>query len=108
MKDDLAVIVAEHHMVKPHIAPEGDQRTVRLFPSPRASIEGCLAQRPVPALRHPYQRYGAVVDFRGLLQNLKDALRAGHSGEDGIHLLGNLRDRLAHLLCVIQKRCETA
>ncbi len=38
VEDDLPVIVTKHHMVEPHIPPQGHQTAVRLFPRPRAGV----------------------------------------------------------------------
>ena len=45
----------------------------------------------------------AVIYLRLRLHDLKDPLRAGHGGEDGVHLLRDLGDGLTHLLGVLQK-----
>ena len=108
MEDDLPVIVAEHHVVEPDIAPEGYQGAVRLFPGPGAGIVIRLGQGAVGVFFYPFQRHLALVHLRLRLHDFKDPLRAGHGGENGVHLLGDLGDGLAYLLGILQKGRQPA
>ena len=108
VEDGLALIVAKDHMVETDVAPEGGQFPVRLFPGPGAGLEGGLGEGAVPALHHPHQLHLALVHLGLRLHDLEDALGAGHGGEDGVHLLGDLVDGLAHLLGVVEEGSKTA
>ena len=95
--------VAEVHMVKPHVAPQLRHGAVGSFPGPAAGAVGHLAEGPVLLLR-PDQYGLALVHLRLLLHHGEDALRAGHGGQDGVHLLAHLGDGLGHLLHIQQVR----
>ena len=108
MEDDLPVIVTKHHMVESHIPPQGHQTAVRIFPRPRPGVIICLGEGAVRFFLHPLQCHLAVIYLRLRLHDLKNPLRAGHGGEDGVHLLRDLGDGLAHLLGILQKGGEPA
>ena len=108
VEDDLAVIVAEDYMVEPHVAPNRHQGAVRFFPGPGAGIVAGFRQVAAAVFRGPHQRHLALIHLRLGLHDLKDPLGAGHGGEDGVHLLGDLGDGLAHLSGVLQKGRQTA
>ena len=104
----LPLIVAKHHMVEPHVAPQGNQLPARLLPGPDAGVEGGLGHGAVLLLCGPHQLDLALVHLRLRLHDLEDALGAGHGGEDGVHLLGYLGDGLAHLPGVLQEGRQIA
>ena len=62
----------------------------------------------VGVLLHLHQRDAALVHLGLGVHHLKDALGAGQSGEEGGHLLGDLVQRLAHLLGVVEVDHQTA
>ena len=96
-------VIAEHHMVKADVTLEGDQRTVGPHPGPGVIVVMDPGEIAGGIFRRPNERYLASVIFRLRLHHLKDPFRAGHGGEDGVHLLGDLGNGLGHLPGVLQE-----
>ena len=98
-QDGLFGDVAEVHMLEPHVAAQGDERAVRLFPGPRA----------MTLLRlHGRQHDLALVDLRRGVHHVEDALRAREGGHDGVELLADLFERASDLARVEQVGGEAA
>ena len=103
VQNDPIFVVTKHHMIEPHVSPEGDQRTVRLQPGPGVVVIVDPGEAAGGIFCRPHQHHFALVCLRLGLHHLKNPFRAGHSGEDGVHLLGNLGDGLAHLPGVLEE-----
>ncbi len=84
--------VAEHHVVEPHVAAQGNQLRPPALSgaAPRPHPPGGLPERAVRSLFRMDQRHGAVVFFRGNLHDFRDPLRAGKRRHDKIELQGEL------------------
>ena len=103
VEDGPPLVVAEDHMVEPHVSPKGDQGAVGLQPGPGVGVPVNPGKGPGLVLRRPDQADLALVGLGGGFHNFKDALRTGHGGEDGVYLLGYLGDGLAHLAGVLEE-----
>ncbi len=103
VKDGPVLVVAEGHVAEPHVPPEGDQGSIGLQPGPGIGVPVDPGEGPAFVLRCPDQADFALVVLRRGLHDLKDALRASHGGEEGVYLLGNLGDGLAHLPGVLEE-----
>ena len=71
-------LVAEVHMLKAHIAPQGNILSRRLMPG--------------PALPCLFQTYGSLINLGGLIHNLKDTLGTCQRSQQEVALLGKLID----------------
>ena len=93
MRMGCAALVAEGHVLKAHIPPQGDRR-LRM---PQRPLSPQAQARP-PARVHQ-RGTCALVHLRRLVHGLKDPLGAGQGGQEEVALLGELVDgqgRLAH------------
>ena len=100
-------VVAEVHMVKAHVAPQLRQGAVGLLPGPVAGAAVRLRQG-IAVLQHPHQGGAALIRLGVGVHHGKNALRAGYGGQQGVHLLADLADGLAHLLHIQQVRAQGA
>ena len=91
MENEVAGVVAEVHVLEPHVAPEGHQRPVRPLPGPQAGLFPA-GHQAVSLLPDADQIRGAVVHLRRLVHGGKDTLRAGQGRQQQVGLLGELVD----------------
>ncbi len=84
-------LVAEVHVLKAHIPPQGRQGAVRLLPGPAARLFRAGGQAAA-ALLHVDQDGSALVHLAVLVHDLEDPLRAGQGGQQEVGLLGELVD----------------
>ena len=82
-------VIAEVHVLKPHVAPQLRQESRRTFFRPVAGAAVRLRQG-VAVLQHPDQGGGAVVGFGVGVHHGENPLGAGHRRQKGIHLLADL------------------
>ena len=99
----LIVAVAEidviHHDIALQLAIFGFARVlVRVLPRPEAGAAVAFGDDAVFVLLRVDEVHIAVVHFRRLIQQLKDALRACQRHDDGVRLLRDLVDRLVEAL----------
>ena len=103
MEHHLIVAVTKVHVVHYDIALEfsifGFARVLmRVFPRPQAGALRALGKHAVFILFRVDEVHIAVVYFRRLIQQFKDALRARQRHDDGVRLLRDLVDRLVEAL----------
>ena len=100
-------VIAEVHVLKPHVAPQLRQGAVGLLPGPVAGAAVRLRQG-IAVLQHPHQGGAALIRLGVGVHHGKNALRAGYGGQQGVHLLADLAHRLGHLLDIQQVRAQGA
>ena len=110
VQDRLFGVIGKVHVKEAHVAAELYQFSaavlLRAFPCPDAGAHSAFCQRTVRRFRRTDQRDMAVVLLRLLVDQLKDAACACGSHNDGVDLLGNLRDIAGKLLCHAKERCD--
>lgn len=111
MQNGLVRCIAKIHMVK-HNAPLQlgiGQRSIvmRMLPRPHS---GMFFRFPQLAIRFLdiHQRYITFVCFRLLIHECKDARGACQGGDNGIELIGNLRDGVVEIAGKRQERSDCA
>ena len=87
--------IAEHHIMKPHIAPQGHQPVrlsgrLRHFPCELSGFLLAFLHSAVFCLPHVFQRHIAFIDLRPLFHQIENPFRAGKGGQQEIGLLGEL------------------
>ena len=112
MQHRFAFFVGEIYVKQTHIAGQagigGSSVAMRMLPGPYICARRALLQRAVRPLFRVHQRHIALVGFRLLVDERKNALRAGQAHDDGIDLIGHLADIAGKLLRHVQKRHHDA
>ena len=113
MQDDFIRIVTKIHILQAHVARQtrighAAVRAVRMLPCPQPGALGRLGNRAVGRFLRVHQLHIAIVGFRRFIQQVEHALSARQRHDDGVELLGNLRNRLGEVAVQRQKRHQTS
>ena len=105
--------VAEINVIKRYAAgqlaiADAAVRRVRMLPCPQPGALGRLGNRAVGRFLRVHQLHIAIVGFRRFIQQVEHALSARQRHDDGVELLGNLRNRLGEAAVQRQKRHQTS
>ena len=102
------LIVAKDHVVEAHVAPTWTRVPSGFFQA-HSPVSNAASVSLPSGFRDPDQLHLAPsIHLRLGLHDFKDPLRAGHGGEDGVHLLGDLCDGLADLPGVLEEGRQVA
>ena len=91
LQDHPAVVVAEGYPLKPHVASQGNQGSLRQGPGPAAGLLPA-GNQPSRLLPDIYQSHPPIIHFLGLAHDLKDPLRPSQGRQQEIALHGELVD----------------
>ena len=112
MQDSLLRHIAEIHTVHGNLAFQlciGQCAVVmRVFPSPYSGVFGALREIAAAIFPRIHQRHIALIGLRLLIHKGEDPGSTSQSGDNGVELVGDLRDGVDKISGQGQEGCNRA